>query len=137
MCFQDERVQIITHGFPVKKKKTATHRGSVREAKRTHPCQRLYDFSLVPKPKNLRLGLVEFRVRYHPKSRDQRGGIPPLSKLSEMFRTCCRQHSDSIVDVRYGIVMSVLSAVDPGVFMSVIANAGFVPKIYFCLFGAP
>ena len=85
-------------------------------------------YSLVPRPKNLRLGSVEFRVRYHPKSRDQKGGIPPFSKLSEMFRTCCRQHSDSIVDVRYGIVMSVLSAVDPGVFMPVIANAGVVPK---------
>ena len=91
---------------------------------------RYCSISLVPRPKNLRLGSVEFRVRYHPKSRDQKGGIPPFSKLSEMFRTCCRQHSDSIVDGRtfpgvygcivnriHGIIMSVLSsAVDPGVF---------------------
>ena len=76
--------------------------------------------SLVPRPKNLRLGSVEFRVRYHPKSRDQKGGIPPFLKLFEMFQTCCRQHSDSIVDGRYGIIMSVLSAVDPGVFMPAI-----------------
>ena len=33
--FQDERVQIITHVRPGKK--TATHRGRPREAKRTHP----------------------------------------------------------------------------------------------------
>ena len=32
--------------------------------------------SLVPRPQNLRLGSVEFRVRYHPKSRNQKGGIP-------------------------------------------------------------
>ena len=39
--FQDERVQIITHIRP--RKKNATHRGRLMEAKRTHPlCKDLH-----------------------------------------------------------------------------------------------
>ena len=43
--FQDERVQIITHVCPGKKK-TATHRGRPREAERTHPLKPRFQLNI-------------------------------------------------------------------------------------------